>query len=130
MDHVGHALAADRADREIDVLEAEAVRGHELEREALGGELRERKLAGLVAVAARALHGDELDRELLQREVRERRQLALRHDDAALALERLDAEQDRDGAGAGRAVERNINALAAGDSMTRASGSSFCTSMT
>src|SRR5215813_14347545 len=72
VDHVRHALAADRADREVDVLEAEAVRGHELEREALGGELRERKLAGLVAVAARALHGDELDRELLEREVRER----------------------------------------------------------
>ena len=43
------------------------------------------------------------------------RQLALHHDDAALALERLDAEQDRDGAGAGGAVERDVDALAAGD---------------
>ena len=41
--------------------------------------------------------------------------LALRDDDAALALQRLDREQHRDRARARRAVERNIDALAAGD---------------
>ena len=115
VDHVRHALAADRLDREVDVLQPEAVRRHQLQREALRGELLQRQLAGLVAVAARALHGDELHRELLQREVREFAHLALHHDGAGLALERLDAEQDRDRAGAGGAVERHVDALAAGD---------------
>ncbi len=89
----GHALVADRADGEIDILQAEAVRGDELEREALGGKLRQSELAGSVAMAARAFHGDEFHREFLQREIRELGQFALGDDDAALALERLDAEQ-------------------------------------
>src|SRR5258706_5582140 len=91
VDHVRHALAADRADGEVDVLEPELVSGDELEREALRRQLLQGKLAGLVAVSARALHGDELHGELLEREVRERRELALRDDYAGLALERLDA---------------------------------------
>src|SRR5262249_28450796 len=111
----GYALAADRADGEVDILEAEFVGGDLLQREALGGDLRQRQLACLVAVAAGAVHGDELDRELLQRKIREFRQLALHHDGAALALERLDAEQDRNRSGAGGAIERDIDALAAGD---------------
>src|SRR6266540_1625120 len=90
VDHVRHALAADRLDGEVDVLEPELVGRHQLQREALGRQLLQSELAGLVAVAARAFHRNELHRELLEREVRERGELALRHDDAALALERLD----------------------------------------
>src|ERR1044071_1478 len=115
VDHVRHAFAADRLDCLVDLVQAEAMRCHELQRKALRGKLLQRELAGAVAVAARALHGDELHGELLQREVRELAKLALRHDDAGLALERLDAKQDRDGAGAGGAVERHVDALAAGD---------------
>src|SRR5436190_14271522 len=115
VDHVRHAFVADRADREVDVLQAEFVRGDQLQRESLRRDLLECQLAGLVAVAAGALHGDKLHREFLQREVRELAEFALRHDDAGLALERLDAEQDRNGTGAGGAVERHVNALAAGD---------------
>jgi hypothetical protein len=51
---VRHALAADRADGEVDVLQAEAVRGDLLQREALRGELLQRELARLVAVSAGA----------------------------------------------------------------------------
>src|ERR1700751_4302923 len=80
VDHVLHAFAADRADREVDVLEAEAVRRHELERETFRSELRQRELARPVAVAARALHGDELHGEFFQREVGKLLELALRHD--------------------------------------------------
>src|SRR5207249_2694649 len=53
VDHVLYALAADRSDREVHVLEPEPVRRHQLQRKPLRGKLRERKLAGLVAVAAR-----------------------------------------------------------------------------
>src|SRR5215216_2755597 len=115
MDYVGHALAADRADGEVDVFEPEAVRGDLLQREALGGDLLQRKLASLEAMAACAVHGDELHRKLLQREIRKFRQFPLHHNGAALALERLDAEQDRDRSGAGRAVERDVDTFAAGD---------------
>src|SRR5215470_12134778 len=115
VDHILHTLAADRADGEVHVLEPEPVGRHQLERKALRSELRQRQLAGLVAVAARALDGDELHGDLLEREVREFLQLALHHDGAGLALERLHAEQDGDGAGAGGAVERDVDALAAGD---------------
>ena len=51
----GTPLPPTELDREVDVLQAEAVRGHLLERKALRRELRQRQLAGLVAVAARAL---------------------------------------------------------------------------
>src|SRR5689334_23822931 len=63
VDHIGHALAADRADREINFVEAEAMGGDEFERKALGGKLGQRELAGFIAVTARALHGDEFHRE-------------------------------------------------------------------
>ena len=49
VDHVRHALPADRLDREVHVLQAEAMRGDLLQREALRGELRQRQLAGAVA---------------------------------------------------------------------------------
>jgi hypothetical protein len=54
------------------------------------------------------MHGDELHRELLQREVGEFLQLTLHDDGAGLALERLDAEQDRDRAGAGLLAEYRL----------------------
>src|SRR6185437_9479590 len=69
VDDVGNPLPADRFDGGVDVLEPEPMRGDELERETLGGELCQSELAGLVAVAARALHGDELHREFFQREI-------------------------------------------------------------
>src|SRR6516162_2931668 len=115
VDHVGHALAAHGPDGEIHVLEPEFVCRDLLQREALRGQLRERELARLEAVAARALDGDELHRDLFEREIGELLHLALNHDGAALALERFHAEQDRDGSGAGGAVERHVHALAGGD---------------
>src|SRR5581483_4069185 len=48
VDHIGHALAADRFNRLVDLVEAEPVSGDELQREALGGKLLQRQLAGLV----------------------------------------------------------------------------------
>src|SRR5262249_53261718 len=69
VDHIRHAFAADRLDGEIDVLESELVGGYQLKREALGGQLLQRELTRLEAVAARAVHGNELYRELLEREV-------------------------------------------------------------
>src|SRR6516165_1847148 len=92
VDHIGHALAAHRSDGEIHVLEPEFVGRDLLQREALRGQLRERELARLEAVAARALDGDELHRDLLEREIGELLHLTLDHDGAALALERFHAE--------------------------------------
>src|SRR5262249_10521127 len=115
VDHIGHALAADGPDGEIHVLEPEFVGRDLLQREALRGKLRERELARLEAVATRALDGDELHRDLFAREIGEVLHRALNHDGAALALERFQAEQDRDGSGAGGAVERHVHALAGGD---------------
>src|SRR6516162_11423203 len=115
VDHVGHALAAHGPDGEIHVLEPKFVGRDLLQREALRGELRERKLARLEAVAARALDGDELHRDLFEREIGELLHFTLNHDGAALALERFDAEQDRNGSGAGGAIERHVHALAGGD---------------
>src|SRR5439155_19485647 len=69
--HVRYALAAHRANGEVDVLESEAMRRDLLQRKALRGELRQREFAGLEAVPARALDGDELDRDLADREIRE-----------------------------------------------------------
>src|SRR5262245_59372262 len=48
MDHVRHALATDRLDRKVDVVEPEAMGRDLLQRKAVRGELFERKLAGLV----------------------------------------------------------------------------------
>src|SRR5437588_6091671 len=115
VDHVGNALATHRTDCKIDVFEPEAVGRDLFQREAFRGELGQSKLAGLETVAARAFHGDELDRKFFQRKIRELRQLALHHDGAALALECFDAEEDRNGAGAGGAVERHVDAFAASD---------------
>src|SRR5262245_8247209 len=100
MDHVGHPLPADRADGEVDVLQREAVRGHLFQGKALRRELRERELARLVAVPARALDGDELHRHALEREIRKLLELALYDDGAALSLQRLDAQENRNRAGA------------------------------
>src|SRR6516165_8276411 len=115
VDHVRHAFASDRADGEIDLVEPETLGRNQLERETLRSKLRQSEFAGLVTMAARTFHGDEFHREFLQREVRKLRHLALRYDQAAFALERLDAEQHRNRAGAGGAVERDIDAFAAGD---------------
>src|SRR3954447_3693845 len=71
VDHVLHAFVADRADREVDILEPEFVGRHQLERKAVRRELRQRELACPVAVAARALDGDEFHRHLLEREIGE-----------------------------------------------------------
>src|SRR5262245_44413089 len=86
-----------------------------LQRKAFGRQLRQGELAGLEAVTARTLDGDELHRHLLEREIRKLLHLALHHDRAAFALERFHPEQDRDGARAGGAVERDVDALASGD---------------
>src|SRR5215216_928750 len=115
MNHVGHALPADRLDGEVDVLQCESMRRDLLERKALRRELRQRQLARPVAVAARALEGDELHRDSLQRKVRELLELTLHYHRAAFALERFDPEQDGNGAGAGGAVEHDVYALGAGD---------------
>src|SRR5216117_624394 len=115
VDHVRHALAADRADGEVHVLQPEAVGGDFLQRKTLRGELSEGELAGLVAVAARALDGDEFHRDPFEREVRELLHLALHHDRPAFALQGLYAEQDREGPGARGAVERDVHAAAPGD---------------
>src|SRR6266436_4206656 len=115
VDHVRHALAADRADREVHVLEREAVGRDLLQRKALGCELRESELAGPVAVAARALDGDEFHRDPLEREIRKFLHFALDHDRPALALQRFHAEQDREGPGARGAVERDVDAFASRD---------------
>ncbi len=115
MDHVRHALSADRADGEVHVFEREAVGRDLLQRKALGCELREGELAGLVAVAARALDGDEFHRDTLEREIREFLHLALDHDRPALALQGLHAEQDGESARARGAVERDVHPAASRD---------------
>src|SRR5689334_9105506 len=115
VDDVGHALAADGADREIHVLQSEAVGRDSLQREALRGDLRERELARLPAVAARALDGDRLGGDLADGEVGKLRELPLHDHRAGLAPERLDSEQHRHRSRARRAVEHDVHALAAGD---------------
>src|SRR6185436_17965439 len=84
VDYIRHALVADRADGEIDVVQSELVRRDQLERETLRRDLLECQFARLVAVAARALHGDELHREFFEGEVRELAQFSLRDYDAGL----------------------------------------------
>src|SRR5258706_8053488 len=86
VDHVWDALAADRLDREVDVLQGEAVGRDPLERESLRGELLQRQLARLVAVAARALERHELHRDAADGEVGEFGELALHHHRRPLAL--------------------------------------------
>src|SRR5262252_7838642 len=115
VDHIGDPLAAHRPDGKIHVFEPESVGRDLLQREALRGKLRESELARLEAMTARALDGDELHRDFFEREIRELLHFTLDHDDAALALERFHAEQDRDGSGASGAVERHVHALAGGD---------------
>src|SRR4029077_6250374 len=115
VDHIGHALAAHRPDGEIHVFQPESVGCDLLQREALRGKLRERELARLESVAARALDGDEFHRDLFEREIGELLHFTLNHDGPALALERFHAEQDRNGSGAGGAVERHVHAFAGGD---------------
>src|SRR5262245_50184128 len=107
MDHIRHALPADRFDGERSILQAEAVGGDLFEREPAGGDLLERQFAGTIAVAERALDGDCFHGELLQWEVRELLHLALDQQRAGLALERLDAEQDRIGPCSRGTVERD-----------------------
>src|SRR5262249_15450273 len=63
----------------------------------------------------RALDGDELHGDFFQREIGELLHLALDHDGSTLALERFDAEQNRNRPGAGGAIERHVDALAARD---------------
>jgi hypothetical protein len=53
----------------------------------------------------------------------------LYHHGAAFALERFDAEENRYGAGTGGAVERDVDAFAAGD-LADTGQRIFCTSMT
>src|SRR5438552_11640103 len=115
VDHVGHALAAYRADGEVDFLQSKLVGGDLLQRKALRRELREGELAGLVAVAAGALDGDEFHRDPLEREVRELLHLALDHYRPAFALQGLHAEQDGEGPRARGAIERDVHAAAGGD---------------
>src|SRR4051812_34586735 len=69
VDDVRDAFVADRADGEVDVLQAELVRRDQFQRKSLRRNLFQRQLARLVTVAAGALHGDELHRELLQRKI-------------------------------------------------------------
>ena len=74
-------------------------------------ELPEGELAGAVAVPPRTLDRDGLLGHLLQREVGEGAQLALHQQGAATAPERSDAHQDRCDAGAGGAVEHDVDAV-------------------
>src|SRR5258708_4906087 len=74
-----------------------------------------RELARLVAVTARALDGDEFHRHAADGKIRKFRHLALHDHRAALALERLYAEENGDRAGARGAIEDDVHALAAGD---------------
>src|SRR5262245_16821796 len=115
VDHVRNTLAADRPDGKVHIFEAEPVGRDFLQREALRGKLRQRELARLEAVPARALDGDELHGDFFQREIGELLHLALDHDGSTLALERFDAEQNRNRPGAGGAIERHVDALAARD---------------
>src|SRR5688572_5973695 len=106
VDHVRLALAADRLQRPVDLLETEGVGDCLLQREAVRGELLQRELARLVGVAARALHRRVFLGHAVDREVREVGHLiALDDKDARLALERGDAEQHGCGARARRAVD-------------------------
>src|SRR5258706_11343196 len=105
VNHVLDALATDRANGEVHVLQAELVGRDQLQWESFGGELLKGKLACLEAVAARGLDGDELDGHPADRKVREIGHFARNHDRSSFALERLDAKRHRKGAGARRAVE-------------------------
>ena len=51
MDRAGRSLAADGFDRVVDLRQSERVRHHQLEREAMRGELMQRELHGAVIVA-------------------------------------------------------------------------------
>ena len=74
----------------------------------------QRQLAGAVAVAARALDRDGLLGELLDRKVGEGRELALDQQRALAPLEHVDAEQHGSDARPRRAVEHEVDTLAAG----------------
>ena len=115
MDHVRDPVTADGLDGEVHVLQAESMRRDLFQWEAMRGELRERELARLVAVAARALRGDRLHREAANGKVRELGHFALDDDGSGLAFHRLDAEQDRDGPRARGAIEHHVDTLVAGD---------------
>src|SRR6188472_1597412 len=115
MDHVRYTVAAHGPDGEVHVLQSEFMGRNFLQRKTVRGQLLQRKLAGLEAVPACALDGDELHRDLSDWEVGEFRHFTLDHDRAALALERLHAEQYRDGPCARGTVESHVHALAAGD---------------
>jgi hypothetical protein len=65
-------------------------------------------------MAARTLDGDVFHRDLADREIRELRDLALDQQCPALALQSLDAQEDRDRAGAGGAVQRHVDTPAGG----------------
>src|SRR5215218_6447614 len=115
VDHVRYTVAAHGPNGEVHVLQSEFMGRNFLQGKTVRGQLLQGKLAGLEAVPACALYGDELHRDLSDREVGEFRHFTLNHDRATLALERLHAEQYRDGPGARGTVESHIHALAAGD---------------
>src|SRR5688572_28780910 len=115
VDDIRQPLPAQRLDRQIRILQPEAMGGDLFQRKALGRDLLQRQLAGPEAVAAGALDGNRFDRQLLKRKIRELLELALYHNQAGLALQRIETEQDRRRPRPCRAVERDIDALAAGD---------------
>src|SRR5436190_4360744 len=115
MNHIRHAFAADRADGEVNIAQTKTMSGHFLQREALRRELCESQFAGSKAVPARALDGDEFHGDLADREIGELRHLALDYHRAALALERFDSKQYRNGTRTGGTIECHVNALTAGN---------------
>ena len=110
MNHL--AAAADGVDGVVRVLEPEAVRGDQIKLEAIGVQLFQCQLAAFEVMAARRLYGDVLVADFAQGKVGKFRDvLALDQQRAALALERLDAQQNRNRTRARRAIERHIHAF-------------------
>src|SRR5262249_35642489 len=115
VDHVCHALPADRADGEVYVLQPKSVGRYQLKRKTFRSELFERELTGPEAVTARTLDGDILHRDAAYRKICKRTHLSLDNDRTRLALKRFDTEQNRDRSRARGAVEYDINSAAGGD---------------
>src|SRR5947207_10255252 len=92
------------------------VRHHHFDRKAMGRQLVQRELDGAIRVAARAFQRDALPRQPADWEVGKLLVAFPLHDHRAAApLQRLDAEERRRGAGADRAIDRDVDAAAVGD---------------
>ena len=92
MDYIGNAVAADRLDCKINVLQAEGMGCHTFQREAFRGDLFECEFAGFETVASCALDGDKFHGDLANREIRKLRHFALDDDGSCFTLESVDAQ--------------------------------------